>query len=336
MRTRRFFSRTRLLGLLLGLAALVGCGRDKVPATAGPPMKLVIGNVKGENRAILYMAEHLGSFQRQGLDVDLRTYAAGIDAMADLRAGHLDISSSSDFVFASNLDQEPDLRILASIARANSTYVVGRKDRGIQVPGDLKGKRIGLVKGSVADYFLGKYLYSLHLTWKDVKPVWLAGKDQESQFAAGGLDAAISWDPISRRMKAALGANGVAWPAQLNNPWHVVLVAKTPFIQGHREALVRFLRALMEAETYIQAHPEETRAFMAAHLGMTEAYLAEVWEDNRFLVALDRSLLLTLEEESRWTIQQMPGRKQKLPNFLDYIHLDAMDRANPEAVTIIH
>ncbi len=323
------------VGILIALILCLGCHREHPPTPGGPSARLVIGSVKAENRAILIMAERLGYFQEQGLAVEIKLSGAGAEMIQDLKAGRLDLMTSSDFVIATNLAKLPDLRILAAIDQANSVYLVARKDKGIRDPSDLRGKRIGLVKGSIAEFYLGKYLFSFHIRLTDVSVVAHSAAELEEALRRGSIDAAISWDPFARRMKNELGDEGLSWAAQLNNPWHVVLVASVGTIEKQHVALGRLMKALVRAETYVANHPEETRRQVAEYTGMPTTYLEEVWGDNRFQVTLDRGLLLTLEDQSRW-LQRTSSGPSRLPNYLNSLHLDALQQADPGAVTIIH
>ncbi len=50
---------------------------------------------------------------------------------------------------------------------------------------------------------------------------------------------------------------------------------------------------------------------------------------------LDQLIVIALEEEARWAIREGLTDKKKVPNYFDFIYVDALEEVNPEAVTII-
>jgi len=42
-----------------------------------------------------------------------------------------------------------------------------------------------------------------------------------------------------------------------------------------------------------------------------------------------------MEDEARWTLRRK-GLKQEMPNYLDVIDWEGLERIRPEAVSIIH
>jgi hypothetical protein len=52
-------------------------------------------------------------------------------------------------------------------------------------------------------------------------------------------------------------------------------------------------------------------------------------------VRLDQDLLTLMEDEARWSIHRR-NRTGGLPNYLDIIHLESLEKIKPEAVGIIH
>jgi NitT/TauT family transport system substrate-binding protein len=66
------------------------------------------------------------------------------------------------------------------------------------------------------------------------------------------------------------------------------------------------------------------------------AKLTELWPSYRFNVALDQSLILALEDETRWAIKSKLTGRTDTPNYLDYIYLGGLQSVAPSAVTIIH
>jgi NitT/TauT family transport system substrate-binding protein len=51
-------------------------------------------------------------------------------------------------------------------------------------------------------------------------------------------------------------------------------------------------------------------------------------------VSLDQTLLITLEDETRWAMKNKLTDKTAMPNFAEYIHVDSLMGVKPEAVKL--
>ena len=93
--------------------------------------------------------------------------------------------------------------------------------------------------------------------------------------------------------------------------------------------------ALVEAEKFMRQNPAEAQQIVADVSGMDREALQRQWPDNTFRVTLDQSLLLALEDESRWAIKGGLTKETKVPNYLDFIYLDGLASVKPKAVKIL-
>ena len=78
--------------------------------------------------------------------------------MNDLLADKVDVATATGFVLALQGFKRSDLRAIGTISSSDNVEVVARRDRGIKNPEDLRGKRIGVSKGTVNEFFLTAFL----------------------------------------------------------------------------------------------------------------------------------------------------------------------------------
>jgi len=98
---------------------------------------------------------------------------------------------------------------------ANDIQVIALRDQGISLPGDLKGKRIGVFRGSNAEFFLGRFLLLNGLSLEDVNIVNLSPLAMAEALTGGRADAVMVWEPVAFDIKKKLGNKTVSWPAEL-------------------------------------------------------------------------------------------------------------------------
>jgi NitT/TauT family transport system substrate-binding protein len=63
---------------------------------------------------------------------------------------------------------------------------------------------------------------------------------------------------------------------------------------------------------------------IAPYIGMDRSQLAELWDIYNFKITLGQSLLVTLEDQARWAIENELTDKTEVPNYLNYIYYDAL------------
>ena len=141
--------------------------------------------------------------------------------------------------------------------------------------------------------------------------------------------------PSVNKMKERLGANAVVWPAQNYRPMYALMIAGNEWITAHPELMKRFLKALAEAEGYVLRNPAEAKAIVRKRQNLDAAYMETIWSQNQYGLTLDMSLITAMEDEARWMIKNNLTGERQVPNFLDYIHEDALKAVKPEAVNII-
>ena len=73
---------------------------------------------------------------------------------------------------------------------------------------------------------------------------------------------------------------------------------------------------------------------VSGRLGLDKAFVASVWGNYQFGLFLDQTIIQTLEDEARWAIQNKLTDKPVVPNYFDYISVDALRKAAPEKVQI--
>jgi hypothetical protein len=74
---------------------------------------------------------------------------------------------------------------------------------------------------------------------------------------------------------------------------------------------------------------------LSKYLNMNRSLLNSISATYHFKISLEQSFLKTLENQSKWAINNNLTDVTRVPDFLDYIYLDALESVTSEAVTII-
>ncbi len=299
----------------------------------GPVEKLTVAGYAGEAGALVYIAQEQDFFKNNGLDITIKDYESGKAAADALIDGKADICTSADFVFVSKSFDHADLRILGTVATAEVKELVARKDKGITTKGDLTGKKIGVTKKSGAEFSLGIFLILNHILLQNVELVDLKPAEIVEAISKGDIDAAFTWDPNVYNIKKELDDNAISWPGEKD--FFFVLIAKEAWIKNNPAVAESFIKSVLEAEDYINDNSEESKEFTKKRFDYEPDYIDYSWPKQEFVVILAQAMLSSFESQARWAIRNNLTDSTEVPNYLNYIYMDALEDVKPEAVTII-
>ena len=308
--------------------------RSSKAQTAQNLEKLNLGTSDTILSSLIWIAKERGYFSEQGLDINLKLYESGHLSVKDLLAGHLDLATATEFATMRAFMERPDLRIIATLDRAYDQQLVARKDSGIAKIADLRGKRIGVTKGSSSEYYLHLLLILHAVPWQEVHELNLLPSKQVKALANGDVDAVMLWEPFVTAAIKQLGPNGVSWPGQseLKEYW---LVVSTSEIIGKRSRAIRlFLTALASAEDFIKHNDTKAKHIMASKL--PGIFNNSLWQNHRFGLALDRPLVLKMEAQIRWLKAMHKANISKIPDVLELIYFDDLKSVRPEKIKMLH
>lgn len=147
-------------------------------------------------------------------------------------------------------------------------------DSDIKSVQDLKGKKIGLVVGSIAQNLLYNLLEENGLSISDVELINLATGEQEVALSTGQVDAVATWEPtISKIQAEGVGTVLVDGTGVFlgENP----IIARTEYVEQNPEIVQIFLNEYKKAAEQIKADPQTYAAKYAESLGIDEKLFVE-------------------------------------------------------------
>jgi ABC-type nitrate/sulfonate/bicarbonate transport system substrate-binding protein len=302
----------------------------------GPPEKVTISTLPIYTPALLFVAQEKGYFRDNGLDVTIKLFQTGPLGLEEMKAGRVDIAHVGDFVLVDEiLKGGKSLRCLGSIVAAEINHLLASKDHGIYQPVDLKGKRLGIAQGTIAEFFLGRFLISNNLSLSDVKVINLSPSEMPGALAHDRVDAVMVWDPVTYEVKKRLGEKIITWPGQSGQKFYNPLVTTDEFLQTRAMVVERLLQALAEAETFLKSHRKESMDIVAQQIGLDKSLFWKDWDNSDYELSFDQALLISMENEARWMIRNRLTDREQIPNFLDYFSAGALARVNPKAMRIV-
>jgi len=323
--------------ILIILAGTCGClqllsgnGTDR------PLEEITVAYSPFESGALFWIAEDQGYFRQNGLNLTLKKYDLGSASIKGVVNGEADIAVGvTEYPLIWEAFEGARVRALGTMDKGEFIYIVARKDR-IGNFSDLKGKKVGTTEGTVADFHLGRFLTLHGMSIEDVTRVDIKTPEGwVNEVAEGNIDAMATAQPYAREARDRLGDNAHFWPAQSNQPLFALVISTDEWIEKHPDEVEGFLQALIKAEEYAVNNPKEARQIVMHRLDLDPGYMDMVWEQNQFAVTLDQSLILAMEDESRWMIANNLTNATEIPDFRNYVYVEGLRAVKPGAVNII-
>lgn len=285
---------------------------------------------------LMWIANQKGFFEDQGVEVKLLEFSSGVSASNALSAGEVHLANSSEFAFVSNSLRNPGLKLVASIARINDVNLFTRKDKGIAKASDLIGRKVGLTRRGIGEFFLGEYLAINGLDIQEVELVNLRPAEIVAGLVKGNIDAGITWDPHVFKTQTALGDNFVLLPEQDSYYYHFVLTGKGIWVESHQKEVQAILRGLIKAQQFAAEEPERAQKIIAERFRLDPLFVRKTWHKFVLEVTILQSLVSLMEQEAHWLIDNGHVDGALVPNFLDIIETGPLQAVAPDAVKMIN
>jgi NitT/TauT family transport system substrate-binding protein len=247
-----------MIATLLGTILLL-----VMPSLAAPPPPLQPYRV-GFNAWIgsiaFFVAQQKGFFKEEGLDVQTKSFSSPGDGLKPLLSGDLDaVLSTADSVLTV-VDKAPgQLKIVyLTDTSSGADAILATKD--IKSIKEMKGKKVAATLGQCNQLLLSKALDKAGLTEKDINLVNMNPDDAGAAFAAGQLDAAVTWEPwitkVSGEQKGHVIFSSKDTPMLILD----VLAVNTKAAAKRSAETRAFLKALNRGYEFVLAHKDEAAA----------------------------------------------------------------------------
>jgi NitT/TauT family transport system substrate-binding protein len=329
----------RWFGILIG--AVVLCGAVVHILSKGPPPprlkeRIVIAAPNHPSAGPIFVALKENFFRQDGLDVIHRPYGLGTQALQSVLDGKADIAlvANTPFILATMRGEK--IAIFATIYRSrHDNVLMTLTDRGITKPKDLVGKTIGAASGTSLQFFLDTMLLANDVPEQlvavlDIRPPGLANALQ-----SGRVDAVVVFPPYSLEMQGLLGKRAVIIFGEDIHTAPFNLIAKQDYLAKHPDTVRKVLAALNRAVDHAVNNPAQTQETVREYLNLETRRTAKMFETSEFGLTLDQSLLLALDDETRWAMKKGLVKTGPIPNYLDYLNFEPLLSVNPDAVKII-
>ena len=313
--------------LLLAITALLSLG---TAANAQTLTKMTIATGVDPAFSQFYVAKEAGIFEKNGLDVTINTGPSG-SAMVPLLIGNqVQAVYGSDLAGVINHNIDNNV-----VAVADGTYlvkwlsVVGRNVADVE---GLKGKRVGIAKGTGSEIFWKRVLEKRHLDPADFKMVDIEAPEMLAATERGDIDGFAVWEPWPTRTLSAVKGTKILQDAEgiFNNINFVYM--NRGWIDKNQDTAEKFMRSLVEGNDVIEKDRPAAIKMVSKFLKMPAELTAELMPKVEFDMTWTDRAVETIKIAEDQLAQQ---KKLKAPlDYKKYIDTDLLKKVRPENVKI--
>lgn len=275
------------IGIVVVAAVVYLSLKGRSPDSSDSLNKYTIGIVTWVGYGPLYVAQEKGFFKDEGLKIDIKIMDGAGEREAAYLSGSLDLFPNTPDAFVIFATQGAKGKIVMPMDEsAGADGVIAKKE--IQTIADLKGKKVGFQSGITSHFFLLYLLDQAGLSGSDVKQENLGAGEAGAAFAAGNLDAAVTWEPWLT--KANEMPEGKLLKTSKDTPGLLadVLMASDDMINQHRSDLQGFMRAWFKAVDYLKEEENESINIIAKAFTLESSEVKDMLSTDHFFL-LDES-----------------------------------------------
>jgi NitT/TauT family transport system substrate-binding protein len=220
-----------------------------------------------------YVAQEEGLFKKHGLDVRINTGPSGSAMVAFLVNGQIESAFGSEIAGIANHNLDPNVVVVAQAARlVRWIALVGRNIDSLD---QLKGKKVGVARGSGGEIFWLAMLDKLKLNAADYTVVNVEAPEMVAALERGNIDAYAVWEPWVTRGLAAVKNTKVLKDQEGILEQGVFIYMNQGWIKKNPTQAEGFMRALVEATEIINTERSRAAKDVSAFLKSLDPPLVE-------------------------------------------------------------
>lgn len=318
--------------MVLGLAA---CGKEDKKTGKGSEdgvEKLRVAVMTGDVTAwTAAVGKEKGIYEKHGIDLDVTEYAMGINTLDAVTLGQADIGFVADFACANrlgNTDENTDIRVFSRLAQVKDYRLYAYGD-SVKTLSDLKGKKIGLIKGTIYEYLNSVALQSAGLTTDDVDiQAYESNQEGLALMESGKLDAMWSGGMASPKLEAMDGVEELCTQTDLDAVSGWVYVANQKFLDENKELVKKYLEATQEVYDVMNEDLEGAGEIIEKELSMPKEDFLALIANYELGIDFEQSAIDSLDKVNKWALEN--GYYDKEYDVRDYLNADAVGELYPD------
>jgi len=214
----------------------------------------------------LYLAQDLGYFKEEGVEVKLTTIEEKTLQMAAVMSGQAAGALGTVDEFLLYMNKDVCLKyVFALDESAGGDGIIVSK--GIDKLEDLKGKQVAFNEGSVSQFWFNVVLKNHGMKQEDIEMVNMTPDDAAAALMAGRVPAAVTWEPHLTEARNTAGSKVLIDSSTTPGVITDVMAVQCSTAEKRANDVKAIIRAWNRAVDYWKANPDKANAIMAKGVG---------------------------------------------------------------------
>ncbi|MCQ6561756.1 aliphatic sulfonate ABC transporter substrate-binding protein [Paenibacillus mendelii] len=274
--------------------------------------------------APIAIGEEKGFFEEAGIKLNAVKFLSGPPEFQAMASGDIDIAYIGPG--ATFLSAQGQGNIIGLVSLGKSDMVFATKKSGIQEWKDLKGKTVGVPKGTSGEMVLNLGLEKAGLKPEDVNIINMDVAGAVTAYVANKVDAVAIWSPytteiekqVGKENMIKLGDNSSFYPEySFPSSW----VVSPKFLKEKPELVERFMKAMAKVTDYKIKNIDEAVKLTAEYTQVPEDSLKQELESIEWIDNAKLAEVFSNGEAIKWY-----DNLQKL-----FVLNEKLDKAVPSA-----
>lgn len=273
--------------LIAGVLAAAGVWKAiELRTPARQPLRVALNPWPGYEFASL--ASVKGYYEREGVEARLLELSSLGDCRRAFERGQVDgFFGTLIEVIESDAKLRRNAEVVCVVDYSDGADCILAR-RPISSVAELRGKRVAVESGSINVFVLARALELSGLRWEDVTPVHMPALEMPAAFAAGTVDAIVTYPPMSIEVTRAGNFTQIFSTSQIPREIVDVLAFDAEVVRERRADVDAFVRGFFRAREYAAANQQEAYAIMAARQRVTPAEFESSVSDGVRLISRER------------------------------------------------
>lgn len=260
--------------------------------------------------AAIYLGKQKGFFSKQGIDIQFVSITGPSALAAGLASGTVNVATQTLVTMMQGRAQGIPFQVMAPQIDVTSDLnsLLVKPDSPIKAPKDLAGKTIAVSSlQGIDDLSVRQWVQNDGGDGGAVKFVLIPSSGMVAALQAGRVDGIAVTQPYrGLGLKDGLRDLGYYFDPLGQHPALALLTSSEDWLKSHSDVAKRFGEAIIQSDTYANAHQDEVRAILPTFIQISQAD-AQQAALPVFGTTIDRSLPATLAQMMlKWNYIQKP------------------------------
>lgn len=281
-----------------------------------------------------YVAKSINAFDDTCVKVKYSDVMGGQLAFEKVMSGEVDFGTSSDSVIAfQSLTKQLFVTHAMFVQSDNDVKLITRSSDDIESISSLKGKKIGVTKGTASEYTLSTLLAIEGLTTEDVELHHYKPEQLIMGLNNNEVDSIVPWEPFAFQASQQLNKKIKIHNTKSLSTLSFNLISQTADSQLVEKAKC-VIQGLQAAINYIASHPNESKKIVIKELNLAPRFINWVWPDYIFKLGLNHSLILNIKSQAAWAMETHMREISEAPNSMNFVDSRALLKVDSGAVNL--